>query len=100
MTSQPLTASELDTLSKKATDAKDLAYCPYSKFRVGACVLTVTGEYITGVNVENVSYPVGVCAERCALGTAVAAGHRRFRALAVSTDITPGASPCGMCRQL
>lgn len=77
-------------MGQKAIAAKDRAYCSlistaernacpgtdfytgvYSKFRVGACLLTESGEYITGVNVENVSYPVGVCAERCAMGTAV-----------------------------
>ncbi|KAF3481925.1 cytidine deaminase [Arthroderma uncinatum] len=97
--SASITAAELETLSQKAIAAKDRAYCVYSKFRVGACLLTESGEFITGVNVENVSYPVGVCAERCAMGTAVAAGHTRFKAIAVATDITPGASPCGMCRQ-
>ena len=44
---------------------------PYSRFRVGACLLTISGEFIAGINIENVSYPVGVCAERCAMGTAV-----------------------------
>ncbi|KAM5487816.1 putative cytidine deaminase [Microsporum audouinii] len=95
-----ITDAEIETLGQKAIAAKDRAYCVYSKFRVGACLLTESGEFITGVNVENVSYPVGVCAERCAMGTAVAAGHTRFKAIAVATDITPGASPCGMCRQL
>ncbi|EGD85831.1 cytidine deaminase [Trichophyton rubrum D6] len=94
-----ITDVEVETMGQKAIAAKDRAYCVYSKFRVGACLLTESGEYITGVNVENVSYPVGVCAERCAMGTAVAAGHTRFKAIAVATDINPGASPCGMCRQ-
>lgn len=48
---------------------------------------------------ENASYPVGTCAERVAFGTAVVAGQRQFKAIAVATDITPPASPCGMCRQ-
>ncbi|RJE26537.1 cytidine deaminase [Aspergillus sclerotialis] len=94
-----LTAQELNTLSVKATDAKSTAYCPYSKFRVGACILTQKGEFITGANVENVSYPVGTCAERVAFGTAIVGGYKDFKALAVATDISPGASPCGMCRQ-
>ncbi|EAW13576.1 cytidine deaminase [Aspergillus clavatus NRRL 1] len=94
-----LTAQELEILSSKAIAAKASAYCPYSKFRVGACVLTKTGEFIMGANVENVSYPVGICAERVAFGTAVAGGYQEFKAVAVATDITPGASPCGMCRQ-
>ncbi|CEL11080.1 Putative Catalytic activity: Cytidine H(2)O <=_ uridine NH(3) [Aspergillus calidoustus] len=94
-----LTPQEVETLSSKAEAAKAAAYCPYSKFRVGACLLTETGEYIAGANVENASYPVGTCAERVAFGTAVVAGQRRFKAIAVATDISPPASPCGMCRQ-
>ncbi|KAJ9285448.1 hypothetical protein DTO021C3_6972 [Paecilomyces variotii] len=99
MSTSPLTASELEILSTKAIAAKATAYCPYSKFRVGACILTQSGECITGANVENVSYPVGTCAERVAFGTAIVAGHKDFKAIAVATDIKPGASPCGMCRQ-
>ncbi|EDN04028.1 cytidine deaminase [Histoplasma capsulatum] len=98
-TSNQVSAAELQTLSSKAIAAKEAAHCPYSKFRVGACLLTEEREFIVGANVENVSYPVGVCAERCAFSTAVVAGHKNFRAIAVATDIVPGASPCGMCRQ-
>ncbi|KAL3432536.1 cytidine deaminase-like protein [Aspergillus tetrazonus] len=94
-----LTAEEIELLASKANAAKGAAYCPYSKFRVGAALLTQSGEYFTGANVENASYPVGTCAERVAFGTAVVAGHRRFKAIAVATDIKPPASPCGMCRQ-
>jgi cytidine deaminase len=56
--------------------------------------------YVPGANVENASYPVGTCAERVAFGTAVTSGIKKFRAIAVATDISPPASPCGMCRQL
>ncbi|ODM15940.1 hypothetical protein SI65_08781 [Aspergillus cristatus] len=94
-----ITTQELEILSNKAISAKSTAYCPYSKFRVGASLLTHSGEYITGANVENVSFPVGTCAERVAFGTAVVNGHKEFKAVAVASDITPGASPCGMCRQ-
>ncbi|BDD59110.1 hypothetical protein MPDQ_001237 [Monascus purpureus] len=94
-----LSTEELHILSTKATAAKEAAYCPYSKFRVGACILTHSGEYIVGANVENASYPVGTCAERVAFGTAIVSGHRDFKAIAVATDIKPPASPCGMCRQ-
>lgn len=74
---------------------------PYSKFRVGASLLLKSGQIVRGANVENAAYPVGTCAERTALGTAVVEGARRgdIRALAVATDISPPASPCGMCRQ-
>ncbi|KAJ5715773.1 uncharacterized protein N7483_012954 [Penicillium malachiteum] len=95
----PITAQELEILSTKAIAAKEAAYCPYSKFRVGACILTTSGEFVVGANVENAAYPVGTCAERVAFGTAVVAGHKSFKALAVATDIKPAASPCGMCRQ-
>jgi len=80
---------------------------PYSLFRVGASLLLHQDQeappaLITGANVENAAYPVGTCAERVALGTAVHAGHARpaaFKALAVTTDIADFCSPCGMCRQ-
>ncbi|CAI7624507.1 unnamed protein product [Penicillium manginii] len=94
-----VTAAELQTLSSRAISAKEAAYCPYSKFRVGACIITDAGEYIVGANVENAAYPVGTCAERVAFATAIVAGHKDFKAIAVATDIKPGASPCGMCRQ-
>ncbi|KAF7713409.1 Uncharacterized protein PECH_001583 [Penicillium ucsense] len=94
-----VSAEELHTLSTKAIEAKAAAYCPYSNFRVGACILTASGDFVIGANVENVAYPVGTCAERVAFATAIVAGHKEFRAIAVATDITPGASPCGMCRQ-
>ncbi|TKA60945.1 hypothetical protein B0A49_09951 [Cryomyces minteri] len=97
-----LTRAEVETLGTK---------CPYSRFRVG-CTLLISSPspilsssseavYVSGANVENASYPVGTCAERVALGTAVVQGHRQgsFRALAVATDVVPASSPCGMCRQ-
>ncbi|MCJ1360168.1 MAG: hypothetical protein MMC33_010171 [Icmadophila ericetorum] len=94
-----LSTEQLQTLGVKAIQAKDNAYCPYSNFRVGCSLLTTTDKVITGVNVENASYPNGVCAERCALAKAVSDGERSFKALAVATDISPPASPCGSCRQ-
>lgn len=102
-----LTPPEFSALRAAAVAAKDKAYCPYSRFRVGAALLPLPATpdgtspvVITGVNVENASYPVGTCAERVAIGNAVAQGVREFRAIAVATDISPPASPCGMCRQL
>jgi cytidine deaminase len=77
--------------------ARQNAYAPYSKFLVGAAVLTEDGTIITGCNVENASYGLAICAERVAASSAVAAGHRRFQAVAVATK--GGASPCGACRQ-
>ncbi|CAO1606351.1 hypothetical protein XANCAGTX0491_009848 [Xanthoria calcicola] len=98
-TAHTLSQSQFVILQEKAGDAKATAYCPYSNFRVGAAFLSEDGTVITGGNIENASYPVGTCAERVALGKAVSEGHRQFMALAVATDISPPASPCGMCRQ-
>lgn len=95
-----LTTDEFHGLKRHAVAAKATAYCPYSEFRVGAVVLTGAGGYVPGANVENASYPVGTCAERVAFGRAVTEGHRDFKAVAVATNISPPASPCGMCRQL
>jgi cytidine deaminase len=95
-----LSVQEFSELQKGSTAAKATAYCPYSQFRVGATILTAEGVYIAGANVENAAYPVGTCAERVAFGKAVTEGHKNFKAVAVATDISPPASPCGMCRQL
>ncbi|KAK3300283.1 cytidine deaminase-like protein [Chaetomium fimeti] len=101
-TAHNLTPTEFTSLLSHAQDAKARAYCPYSGFRVGAALLTRSGEYVLGANVENASYPVTTCAERVAFGRAVVDGHHQsggFRAVAVATDAEAPASPCGMCRQ-
>ena len=96
-----ITTTQFESLHKRAVAAKATAYCPYSQFRVGATILTHEDQYIDGANVENAAYPVGTCAERVAFGKAVTEGHNgKFKAVAVATDISPPASPCGMCRQL
>jgi cytidine deaminase len=84
-------------LQAKAAAAQ--AYAPYSGLRVGAALATAAGATFTGVNVENASYPVGLCAERAALAAAVTAGERRFAALAVATDSDAPILPCGACLQ-
>jgi cytidine deaminase len=84
-------------LVEKARAARANAYAPYSHYAVGAALRAGSGKVYTGANVENASYPVGLCAERVALFSAVAAGEREFRAIAVVTE--EGASPCGACRQ-
>ncbi|KAI0164835.1 cytidine deaminase [Xylariaceae sp. FL1272] len=94
-----LTEAEFNELHTRCVAAKATAYCPYSAFRVGASLISLDGTYVNGANVENASYPVGTCAERVAFGKAVTEGHHKIRAVAVATDITPPASPCGMCRQ-
>ncbi|KUJ11009.1 cytidine deaminase [Mollisia scopiformis] len=94
-----LESTQFHALHSRSAGAKATAYCPYSQFRVGASILTDDGQYIDGANVENASYPVGTCAERVAFGKAITEGHKKFKAIAVATDISPPASPCGMCRQ-
>ena len=82
-----------------AKAAQRRAHAPYSKFRVGAALLTKSGKVYTGCNVENASYGLTICAERVALTKAVSEGHRQFKAIAV---VAPSASlsPCGACRQV
>lgn len=79
---------------------RENAYAPYSGFAVGAALLGRSGRVYGGVNVENASYPVGICAERAAIARAVADGERDFEALAVAADGPDVCAPCGMCRQM
>ena len=87
-------------LVARAADVRRHAYAPYSGFAVGAALLGRSGKVYAGVNVENASYPVGICAERAAVAAAVAAGERTFEALAVVADSPDVCPPCGMCRQM
>jgi cytidine deaminase len=91
-----ITDVELYKLARKA--ARN-AYAPFSGFRVGAAILTTTGEIFTGVNVENSSYGATICAERVACAKAISEGFRNFEAIAVATYSGYQAVPCGMCRQ-
>jgi cytidine deaminase len=87
-----------EELLRAAAQARGNAYAPYSDFRVGAALLTASGEVFRGCNVECASFGLSNCAERTALFAAVAAGHRQFAMLALSL---PGAGmPCGACRQI
>ena len=87
-----------DELLRQALAAQAGCYAPYSRFRVGAALLA-GGEVHTGANVENASYGLAICAERAAIVGAVNRGARTIEAIAVASDITPPAAPCGMCLQ-
>ena len=87
-------------LLAEAKRVRDFAYCPYSKFAVGAAVLGASGEIYGGCNVENAAYSVTNCAERTAIYNAVSAGEEDILALAVVTESSPPATPCGACRQV
>lgn len=85
-----------EALKTAATRVRQNAHAPYSNFKVGAAILS-DGKIFTGCNVENASYPVGLCAERAALAAAVAAGCPNIDALVITAD--KPIPPCGMCRQ-
>ncbi|MBO7508344.1 MAG: cytidine deaminase [Clostridia bacterium] len=95
-----LEKEELNKLITLAFDAQKNAHAPYSKFRVGACVLTKTGKFFCGANIENASYPAGICAERVAYSKAISEGEKEFLAVCITCDHTDTfAYPCGVCRQ-
>lgn len=83
-----------------ARRTRERAHAPYSNFRVGAVVVGAGGEVFTGCNVENLSYGLTMCAERVAVGTAVAAGVTGLVAVVVVADTAAPISPCGACRQV
>ncbi len=89
-----------EDLLSSAGEAASRAYAPFSGFPVGAALLCPGGEVFSGCNVENSSFPLGICAERVALFAAVAAGKRKFRALALSIPGKRISTPCGACRQV
>jgi cytidine deaminase len=89
-----------DVLIKKATDAKEMAYAPYSDFHVGAAVLTPSGRVFSGCNVENASYGATICAERAAIIKAVSEGEKKISAIAIISDSNDLTFPCGICRQV
>ena len=90
----------VDLLHTHARAVLTHAYAPYSRFRVGAALESVTGEVFTGCNVENASYGLTICAERSAVAQAVASGHRRFRRLVIVTESDRAVAPCGACCQV
>ncbi len=85
-------------LVRIASQVRKWAYTPYSNYQVGAALLTDSGRIYDGVNIENVAFPVTICAERNAIFKAVSNGERKFQAIAVVTK--DGGTPCGSCRQV
>jgi cytidine deaminase len=97
---KPLPATTLRRLEAAARRAAKASYSPYSKFRVGAAVLTDRGAIVGGCNVENASYGLCNCAERTAIFSAVAAGAHSISAIAIYTPTREATAPCGACRQV
>lgn len=93
-----ITDEQRQHLIEQAISVRQRAYAPYSKYKVGAALLTTSGKIYLGVNVENAAYPTGICAERVAVFKAVSEGEMQFAAIAVATE--NGGSPCGSCRQV
>lgn len=93
-------AIDWDALVAAAFRARENAYAPYSRYRVGAALLSESGSTFVGANVENASYGLCLCAERSAVAAAIVTGARRFTAIAVVTGGAEPATPCGMCRQV
>ena len=89
-----------DPLILVATAAREMAFAPYSQFRVGAALQAEDGTLIGGCNVESASYGLTICAERVAIVKGVSEGHHRFTRVAVVTDTPTPTPPCGACRQL
>jgi len=87
-------------LISQATQVRLKAYAPYSKFSVGAALLCEDGTVFTGCNVENLSFGLTNCAERTAIFSAIAAGQRQFKKIAIVSDSREPVSPCGACRQV
>lgn len=91
---------EKEKLMELAKEGREKAYVPYSKFKVGAALLTTDGKVYKGCNIENSSYSMTNCAERTAMFKAVSEGERDFAAIAIVADTEGPCSPCGACRQV
>lgn len=87
-------------LITEAEKARKRAYAPYSKFKVGAAVLSADGKIFTGCNIENASFGLALCAERVAIFKAISEGSTKFKAIAIIGDTDKPCSPCGACRQV
>ncbi len=95
-----LSPDQVEQLVAAAEQARERAYAPYSRFRVGAALLCESGDIVRGANVENASFGLCICAERTAVSTAVVQGRRDFIGIAIMTGSSPPSTPCGMCRQV
>ena len=95
-----LTQQEMDLLLDKAQEARDHSYAPYSKYHVGAALLTADGQVYQGCNIENAAFTPTNCAERTAFFKAVYDGHRAFKAIAIIATGEEMGFPCGVCRQV
>jgi cytidine deaminase len=89
-----------EELMNKAIEVSKNSYSPYSKFPVGACVLAESGNTYIGCNFENSSFGMTICAERNAIGTAIANGERKIKAIAIYSPMQDNCTPCGACRQV
>lgn len=88
-----------DKLFQLAQQARQNAYAPYSEFAVGTAILSTNGNYYSGCNVENISYPCGTCAEQGAISAMIAGGDRKIAEIMIIADTKELISPCGACRQ-
>ncbi|WP_363551523.1 cytidine deaminase [Caldifermentibacillus hisashii] len=91
---------DIEQLIDEAKEARKQAYVPYSKFAVGAALLTENGNVYRGCNIENAAYSMAICAERTAFFKAISEGEKNFKLLAVVADTDRPCSPCGACRQV
>lgn len=85
---------------KQATSVRNRAHAPYSRFKVGAVLVADDGQHFDGCNVENRSFGLTMCAERVAVGAAIASGRTKFKLLAIVSDSAEPVVPCGACRQV
>lgn len=90
----------MEEIIERAKEARENAYAPYSKFRVGAALLTSEGNIYTGCNVENASFGATCCAERIAIFKAISEGDRDFKAIFIASDAEGYIYPCGICLQV
>jgi len=91
---------DYENMMQKAIEVSQNSYSPYSKFAVGACVLAQSGKIYTGCNFENSSFGLTICAERNAIGSAITAGEKKIKAVAIYSPNQQECMPCGACRQV